>query len=83
MALSQPVLDFLNESATRAGSAAPTETDDLFKLGALDSFSLVDLLTILEQEFGIKIPDSDVNPANFQTIQIIEQYINRRKGQNG
>ena len=83
MPLSQRVLDFLNQSAARAGSATPTEADDLFKLGALDSFTLVDLLTLLEQDFEIKIPDSDVNAANFQTIQIIEKYINQHKGQNG
>ncbi|MDX6383872.1 MAG: hypothetical protein QOK48_1445 [Blastocatellia bacterium] len=83
MALSQRVLDFLNQSAARAGSATPTETDDLFKLGALDSFTLVDLLTLLEKDFGIKIPDSDVNAGNFQTIQIIEKYIDQQKGQSG
>ena len=35
----------------------------------LDSFALVDFLAVLEEHTGIKVPDSDVNPSNFQTIE--------------
>lgn len=80
MALPQGVLDFLNESAQSNGAEQPGAGDDLFKMGALDSFALVDFVTVLEQECGIKIPDSDVNPANFETIETIERYVDKRKG---
>jgi acyl carrier protein len=41
----------------------------------------VDFLTVLEEHSGIKVPDCDVNPANFQTIEAIERYVGGRKGQ--
>ena len=44
MALPQGVLDFLNENAQNNGAGQPTEGDDLFKMGALDSFALVDFI---------------------------------------
>ena len=80
MGLPQGVLDFLNENAQNNGAKQPAVGDDLFKLGALDSFALVDFLGVLETETGIKVPDADVKPANFQTLEAIEQYVSAHKG---
>jgi acyl carrier protein len=41
----------------------------------LDSFALPDMVSELEREFQIKIPDSDLNPRKFETIARIETYI--------
>jgi acyl carrier protein len=81
MALPQGVTDYLNENAQNNGAQAPGPGDDLFKAGVLDSFALVDFLAVLEEHAGIKVPDSDINPSNFQTIQAIERYAEGRKGQ--
>lgn len=81
MALPEPVLDYLNDAARGAGATPPKEADDLFKAGVLDSFALVDFLAVLEEHTGIKVPDADVNPSNFQTIQAVERYVESRKGQ--
>jgi acyl carrier protein len=80
MSLPQGVIDFLNESAQSNGAEQPRAGDNLFKMGVLDSFALVDFVTVLEQECGIRIPDSDVNPANFETIEAVESYVNAHRG---
>ena len=80
MALPQEVMDALNENAQRAGVAAPGPDDDLFRSGVLDSFALIDFVTLIEEACAIKISDSDVNPANFQTLSTIENYVDSRKG---
>jgi acyl carrier protein len=80
MSLPQGVMDFLNESAQTNGAEQPHAGDNLFKMGVLDSFALVDFVTVLEQECGIKIPDSDVNPANFETIEAVESYVDAHRG---
>ena len=51
----------------------------LFDAGVIDSFSLVDLVAALEQKFGIKIPDSDLNPRQFDSVERIEQYIQSKR----
>jgi acyl carrier protein len=79
MALPQGVIDFLNESARSNGAEQPGASDDLFQMGALDSFALVDFVTVLEQETGVSVPDGDVNPANFQSIEQIERYVESRR----
>jgi acyl carrier protein len=80
MALPQGVLDFLNENAQNNGAGQPQIGDDLFKMGALDSFALVDFIGVLESETGISVPDADVKPANFQTLEAIDGYVASRKG---
>jgi len=79
VALPQPIIDFINESADRAGAKHPGNSDDLFKLGVLDSFALIDFVTLLD-EHGIKVPDADVVPANFQSIDVIERYVQAHQG---
>lgn len=78
MALPQSIVDYLIENAQNSGAAAPGE--DLFKSGALDSFALVDFVTLLEEHCVIKVPDADISPANFQTIDAIEAYVIAHKG---
>ena len=55
--------------------AAPDPEESLFDSGYLDSFALTDMVTELEQEFGIAIPDSDLNPRRFESIARIEHYL--------
>ena len=78
MSLPQPTIDFLNDSASSNGANQPGAADDLFELGVLDSFALVDFVTVLEQHCGIKVPDPDITPANFRTIDSIERYVSAR-----
>ena len=80
MALPQSITDFINESADRAGAARPGNSDDLFKLGVLDSFALIDFVTLLDEQCGVKVPDADVVPANFQSIDAIERYVQAHQG---
>jgi acyl carrier protein len=44
----------------------------------LDSFGLPDLISALEKEYGIQVPDSDLNPRKFDTIERIEEYLDSR-----
>lgn len=57
----------------------PQPDESLFASGLLDSFSLADMVTELEKEFAISIPDSDLNPRKFDTIALIDAYIQKRK----
>lgn len=52
--------------------------DSLFDSGLLDSFALPDMVSALEDEFGIKVPDSDLTPRKFESISSIGRYIESR-----
>ena len=65
--------------AVSKNDAVPADDDSLFDSGYLDSFALPDLVAELEKEFGITIPDSDLNPRKFESVARIEAYIQSRK----
>ena len=52
--------------------------ESLFDRGLLDSFALPDVVSALEVEFGIKVPDSDLTPRKFESIASIGRYIESR-----
>jgi acyl carrier protein len=52
--------------------------ESLFESGLLDSFALPDLVSALEQEFSIKVPDADLNPRKFDSISRMEAYLSSR-----
>ena len=56
----------------------PASDESLFDSGLLDSFALPDLVSALEAEFSIEIPDSDLNPRKFASIERIEEYLDSR-----
>jgi acyl carrier protein len=60
--------------------AIPEDEDSLFDAGYLDSFALTELVSEMEKEFGIRIPDSDLNPGKFESIVRIEAYVASRLG---
>jgi acyl carrier protein len=75
MSLPAAVIEYLNQSALANGAITPEDTIDLFANGTLDSFGLVDFITVLEEHCEVSIPDNDVIPANFRSIAAIEHYI--------
>jgi acyl carrier protein len=56
----------------------PAPEDSLFESGLLDSFALADFVAGLEKEFHIRIPDSDMTPRKFDTVERIEAYVQSR-----
>lgn len=62
-----------------AGKPINIGTDEsLLESGLLDSFGLTDLVTKLEAEYGIRIPDGDLNPRKFESIEKIASYVDDR-----
>ena len=51
------------------------DEDSLFESGVLDSFALPDMVSALEEEFSIKVPDADLNPRKFDSIARIDAYL--------
>lgn len=59
-----------------SGKPVSIGTDEsLFDSGLLDSFALTDLVSALEKEYKIQVPDGDLNPRKFDTLDKIAEYI--------
>lgn len=55
---------------------SPLDPDsDLFQNGILDSFALAALISVIEEEMGVTIPDSGVDENKFRSIASITSYL--------
>ena len=71
--LQSRIAGIIHQVSKQPVTVGPDES--LFDSGLLDSFALPDMVTALEHEFGIKVPDSDLTPRKFESIASIERYI--------
>jgi methoxymalonate biosynthesis acyl carrier protein len=62
----------------RAHVEAPSADTDLMESGLLDSLMLVELMSSLEEQFGIHIPFDEVEIDNFRSARRIAEFINQR-----
>jgi len=67
------IVELLRQVTKQELNPAPDES--LFDSGLLDSFALPDLISAMEKEFSITIPDADLNPRKFDTIERIIEYL--------
>lgn len=58
----------------------PDASTDLFETGALDSMAFVELLSILETEFGITVGLDDLEMDRFRSIASIAAFVSGRNG---
>jgi acyl carrier protein len=47
--------------------------------GYVDSFSMVSIVVFLEKEFNITVPESEIVPTNFNSIQKIAELVEKLK----
>ena len=76
MSTQERILAIVQKVAQKPIPQDPEES--LFDSGVLDSFGLPDMVSALEKEFKIQVPDSDLNPRKFDSLVRIENYITSR-----
>jgi acyl carrier protein len=70
------IIEIIRQTAGKPVSPSPDES--LFESGLLDSFTLTDMVSALEQEFDIRIPDSELTPRKFDSVARIAAYVQSR-----
>jgi acyl carrier protein len=76
MTTHERILAIVQKVAQKPVPADPEES--LFESGVLDSFGLPDMVSAIEKEFGVKVPDADLHPRKFDSLARIEHYIESR-----
>ncbi len=77
------IIDLLKEKITKNLLHDPKmdlePTEPLISSGLLDSFNLVDLALIIEDNFGVRIEDFELNADTFDTLEDLAQIIAERQ----
>lgn len=53
--------------------------DDLLSEGIIDSLGILQLVSYIEEEFSLAIPDEDVVIENFQSLDALSSYVDAHK----
>lgn len=53
-------------------------TTSLLEAGVIDSTGVLELIGFVEETYGISVPDEDLLPENFDSIDNVLQYVARR-----
>ena len=78
MPLSQRLLKFIQDTLIEDQKAPPLgEHDSLIQRGILDSIGLLQIMTFIEQETGLRVPDDEVLPENFETVAQIDELVKK------
>ena len=55
-----------------------SKTESLWQAKVLDSITIVELIVEIESEFNIKVPYNEIIEDNFETVELMINYINAK-----
>ena len=56
-----------------------SDDDNIFRKGFVDSLFAVQLIAYLEQEFGIKVANKDLDINNFHSVNKMVSFVERKR----
>jgi acyl carrier protein len=58
-----------------------TDHDSLLEAGVLDSVAVLQVVGFVEQRFGIAVTEDEMLPDNFESIDAIAAFVQRRSSE--
>ena len=71
--------DFIAEEILRQPGKAIAPDQALISSGLIDSFSLMDLALFVEETFGVRIDDTELNAETFDTLEALVHLIQQKQ----
>jgi acyl carrier protein len=78
MDIMSDVRNFLYDENFKEEFKSLDENESLLERGIIDSVKMIELISFLEEKYGIKVDDDDLYPENFDTIAAIENYVKNK-----
>ncbi len=77
--ITQTLAEYIATQILKQPSRKVTEAEPLISGGLIDSFHLVDLALFVENRFGVRIDDSELNASTFDTLAQLADLIRQRQ----
>ena len=81
--MSQAMITILAQKIAQIILKEPNRTiqpdEALISSGLIDSFSLVDLALLVEDEFGVVVDDTELNPDSFDALEQLAALIQSKQ----
>ncbi|MGH7496627.1 MAG: acyl carrier protein [bacterium] len=56
-----------------------SDQDSLLSKGVIDSLKMLDLISFIEQHFGVKIDEDEMMPDNFESVDAIVSFVQDKR----
>lgn len=74
-----PIAVFIVEKILKQPNKVIAEDEALISSGLIDSFSLMDLALFIEDTFGVRVEDTELNADTFDNLNQLAALISSRK----
>ena len=72
--------EFILENFLYGDRNTPLAADDSFSVrGIVDSTGILELVAFVEDAFGISVADEEIVPENFDSIERLMRYVDRKR----
>jgi acyl carrier protein len=80
MLVIEAVKKFLTENECIEPDEDIDPSESLLEEGIIDSVVIVEMISFLEEKFGIEIDEDDLMPENFESFAAINNYVRTKTG---
>jgi acyl carrier protein len=77
--ITTPLSTFITTQILKQPGRTLTPDEKIISSGLIDSFSLVDLSIFIEDTFGVRIEDTELNADTFDTLAELSELIRQRQ----
>lgn len=79
MEIRDEVRRFIQDNFYAAGVSDWADDTSLLDLGLIDSTGILEVVSFLEQTFGIRVEDAEMLPENLDSVRAIVSFVERKR----
>lgn len=81
MSIEEAIRNFITENFIFDQSQSNFDNAQSFlETGIIDSTGMLELVSFIEEQYGIKMEDSELTPDNLDSVNNVVKYIGRKLG---
>jgi acyl carrier protein len=77
MSFRDELLTFVRDEIVADGAQSIDENEPLIERGLIDSIALLKITTFIEERTGLRVPDGEVIPENFESVAEMDRLVAR------
>jgi acyl carrier protein len=81
--MKQTLRTFIQENYLLGRDFAFEDGDSFLERGIIDSIGILQLVTFLQETFGITVQDEELLPDNLDSVDAVTAYLRRKLGDRG
>ncbi len=80
MEVVEQIRNFIINNALLESGDELDNDDSFLEKGIIDSTGILELVSFVEENFGIEVKDEELVPENFDSVTKLSEYIYRKTG---